>query len=193
MIICPTCKEEIDNDSRFCDQCGQALVYCGSCGRVGKGRRCTYCGGLMMSADELEMKNKLAQTSLSNFSQRMTDVSSVTARNDSLSTMTSGAHQSFPMLTMYNGNLNIRIVGQNGAMIGRRQGPYSQFFENNMFVSGVHAQLVYTKESGWCIIDKHSSNGTKLNDHQLQPDIPMSLKKGDIVTIANVSMQVNIE
>ena len=53
MIICPTCKEEIDNDSRFCDQCGQALVYCVSCGRVGKGRRCTHCGGLMVSADEI--------------------------------------------------------------------------------------------------------------------------------------------
>lgn len=193
MIICPTCKEEIDNDSRFCDQCGQALVYCGSCGRVGKGRRCTYCGGLMMSAEDLEKKKNSVQASMSYFSQRLTDTNPVTTRNNNLGTTTSGQHHSFPTLTLYNGNLDIRIVGQNGAMIGRRQGPYSHFFENNMFVSGVHAQLVYTKESGWCIIDKHSSNGTKLNDHQLQPDVPMSLKTGDIVTIANVSMQVNIE
>ena len=48
MIICPTCKEEIDDDSRYCDQCGQALLYCNQCGRVGVGRRCTYCGGLMV-------------------------------------------------------------------------------------------------------------------------------------------------
>ena len=94
---------------------------------------------------------------------------------------------------MYNGNLNIRIIGQNGAIIGRKQGPYSQYFADNLYVSSVHAQLVYTKDSGWCIIDKHSSNGTKLNDRAMQPDIPMSLKSGDIVTLANVSMQVNVE
>ena len=52
MIICPSCKEEIEDDSRYCDQCGQELVYCSSCGRVGIGRRCTYCGGLMISAEE---------------------------------------------------------------------------------------------------------------------------------------------
>lgn len=193
MIICPTCKEEIDDDSRFCDQCGQALVYCASCGRVGKGRRCTYCGGLMMSVDELEKKKNAMQTSWGAFSHHSTDTNRSTTQNDSMRITTLGTNHSLPSLTMYNGNLDIRIVGQNGAMIGRRQGPYCNFFENNMYVSGVHAQLIYTQESGWCIIDKHSSNGTKLNDHQLQPDVPMSLKTGDIVTIANISMQVNIE
>ena len=49
MIICPTCKEEIDNDSHFCDQCGQALLFCDRCGNVGIGRRCTHCGGLMVA------------------------------------------------------------------------------------------------------------------------------------------------
>ena len=47
MIICPNCKEEIEEQSFYCDQCGQALMYCSNCGRVGTGRRCTYCGGLM--------------------------------------------------------------------------------------------------------------------------------------------------
>ena len=45
MIVCPICKEEIDDDSHYCDQCGQALFFCQQCGRVGVGRRCTYCGG----------------------------------------------------------------------------------------------------------------------------------------------------
>ena len=59
MIICPSCKEEIEDDSHYCDQCGQALVYCRSCGRVGKGRRCIYCGGLMMDVDELKNQKDL--------------------------------------------------------------------------------------------------------------------------------------
>ena len=52
MIICPSCREEIEEQSYYCDQCGQALLYCSNCGRVGIGRRCTYCGGLMESAEE---------------------------------------------------------------------------------------------------------------------------------------------
>ena len=91
-----------------------------------------------------------------------------------------------------NTSLNIRIQAVNGAVIGRRQGPYAQYFENNMYVSGVHAQLKYNATTGWCIVDKHSSNGTKLNQHQLQPDVEMSLKNGDIVGLANINLQVSI-
>ena len=54
MIICPSCREEIEENSHYCDQCGQELVYCSNCGRVGMGRRCTQCGGLMISAEEAQ-------------------------------------------------------------------------------------------------------------------------------------------
>ena len=100
--------------------------------------------------------------------------------------------QGIPQLLLHNDSLNIRMVGINGAIIGRRQGPYTQFFQQNLFVSGVHAQLKYNNTTGWCVADKHSSNGSKLNDHQLVPDVEMSLKNGDILTIANVNLQVNI-
>ena len=190
MIICPTCKEEIDDDSRYCDQCGQSLLYCSTCGRVGKGRRCTYCGGLMVGAAELNHKAQ-EHTSLGNFTSLQTSYSTLDGRSD-MASVTLGEQAGIPVLTLYNSNLNIRIVGVNGALIGRRQGPYTAFFESNMYVSGVHAQLSYSKESGWSITDKHSSNGTKLNAHELQPDVPMSLKSGDIVSIANVNLQVSI-
>jgi len=84
------------------------------------------------------------------------------------------------------------MVGINGAIIGRKQGPYQQLFVGNMYVSSVHAQLIYKPDSGWCIIDKHSSNGTKLNDRDLLPDIPMSIKSGDIVSLANINLQVSV-
>ena len=103
-----------------------------------------------------------------------------------------GAGTGMSALTLYNSSLNIRFQGINGAVIGRRQGPYQLFFQSNPYVSGVHAQLIYNAETGWSIIDKHSSNGTKLNEHVLQPDVQMSLKNGDILTIANVSLQVSV-
>lgn len=197
MIICPNCKEEIEEKSYFCDQCGQELSYCTNCGRVGKGRRCTHCGGLMASPDDLEKNN-------SNVSK---SVAALKAANESFSFVTQSSARGveigdseqsvvtkagIPTLTLYNPSLDIRMVGVNGAVIGRRQGPYQQLFEGNMFISGVHAQLVYKPDTGWCIIDKHSSNGTKLNQRDLLPDIPMSIKTGDIITLANISLQVSV-
>lgn len=196
MIICPSCKEDIEDDSHYCDQCGQALQFCSSCGRVGMGRRCTFCGALMISPDEYQQKqNAPKQPSVAEVvSVGMTQGGAVSRRaavgSDLLqqSPMPAG----IPTLTLYNPSLDIRLVGINGAVIGRRQGPYQQLFESNMFISGVHAQLIYKPDAGWCIIDKHSSNGTKLNQREMLPDVPMSVKSGDIVTLANVSLQVSV-
>ncbi|MBP5409882.1 MAG: FHA domain-containing protein [Prevotella sp.] len=189
MIICPSCREEIEEQSYYCDQCGQALLYCSNCGRVGIGRRCTYCGGLMESAEE--QANKPA----GNTNSTAADISRTfaTARENYNNAPPQDVQiQGIPTLTLYNSSLNIRMVGINGAIIGRKQGPYQQLFDGNMYISSVHAQLIYKPDSGWCIIDKHSSNGTKLNQRDLLPDIPMSIKSGDIVSLANINLQVSV-
>ena len=196
MIVCPNCKEEIDDDSHYCDQCAQALFFCEKCGRVGLGRRCTNCGGLMLTPEEYHQQRQGASKSMATSvstgfaSQRFTNTQRGSSTVPSMITMRSG--QSIPELMLYNDSLNIRMKGINGAVIGRRQGPYSQFFNQNMYVSGVHAQIKFKSQSGWCVADKHSSNGTKLNERPLQPDVDMSLKNGDILTIANINLQVSI-
>ena len=191
MIICPSCKEEIEEESHYCDQCGQELVYCTSCGRVGMGRRCTYCGGLMAGVDEQSNQRNAAPSQ--NAAPESTNASSlITSRRLEPVGSQMPVQSGVPTLTLYNPSLDIRMVGVNGAIIGRRQGPYQQLFDGNMYVSGVHAQLIYKPDTGWCIIDKHSSNGTKLNQRDLQPDVPMSLKSGDIVTLANINLQVSV-
>ena len=193
MIICPNCKEEIDDDSYYCDQCGQSLLYCNTCGRVGIGRRCTSCGGMMVTPEEL-MRSKEAKNRTSSVSQSTGFVSQefVSHTYTKSADILSQTPLPIPVLILYNGPLNIRMQGINGAIIGRKQGPYAQFFTQNLYVSGVHAQLTFKPSTGWCITDKHSSNGTKLNERLLQPDIDMSLKNGDIVTIANVNLEVRI-
>ena len=140
----------------------------------------------MISLDELKASKQSQQGSSLNYSTMGVTSTNVGAASE---------HQQLPgipTLTLYNPSLDIRIVGINGAVIGRRQGPYQQMLEKHMYISGMHAQLIYNYESGWCIIDKHSSNGTKLNQRDLLPDIPMTIKSGDIVTLANVNLQVNI-
>ena len=187
MIICPSCKEEIEEQSHFCDQCGQELQYCTSCGRVGTGRRCTYCGSMMAGPDE-QQSQQSSHVTAADISQTY-----ATARERNQGPMTADVQiKGIPTLTLYNPSLNIRIVGINGAIIGRKQGPYQQLFDGNMYVSSVHAQLIYKPDTGWCIIDKHSSNGTKLNDRDVLPDIPMSIKSGDIVALANINLQVSV-
>lgn len=187
MIICPSCKEEIDNDSYYCDQCGSALLYCQQCGRVGMGRRCTYCGGLMASPKDIHGNGSMGSAVVS---MNLMSTTSQTYYAHSDNRVNQG--NKISTLVLENSSLNIRIQGVNGAVIGRRQGPYTQYFDKNHYVSGVHAQLKYNATQGWSVIDKHSSNGTKLNQHQLQPDVEMTLRNGDVLTIANINLQVKI-
>ena len=145
----------------------------------------------MVSADELQKKQEQRQqASVVDTGPSVLPQSVVSRRPAEGAQMP--LQSGIPTLTLYNPTLDIRMVGVNGAVIGRRQGPYAQLFEGNMYISGVHAQLIYRPDSGWCIIDKHSSNGTKLNQRDLQPDVPMTMKAGDIVTLANINLQVSI-
>ncbi|MDE6682278.1 MAG: zinc ribbon domain-containing protein, partial [Muribaculaceae bacterium] len=43
---CYKCKQEIDSDSLYCDQCGEKLYICPDCHIPGKGegKRCGKCG-----------------------------------------------------------------------------------------------------------------------------------------------------
>ncbi len=189
MIICPACKEEIEDDSHYCDQCGQALLFCNQCGRPGLGRRCTYCGGLMVTPEERNNK-RVGRDNQPAASQAFSQAfpSSISVSQTSSNRVPGG----MPTLTLANDSLNIRIVGMNGAIIGRRKGPYIQFFEQHAYVSGVHAQLKYKPGTGWCVADKHSSNGTKVNQRSIQPDVDMTINNGDVLTIANINLQVII-
>lgn len=185
MIICPYCKEEIDSGSHYCDQCGKLMMYCDKCGHVGTGRRCTSCGGLMLTAEDLEMQNH--QTTMTGNAAMP-----AAASGGSSEISVSMVDMTIPQLTLVNRQLNLNVIGINGAVIGRRQGPYKAMFENNRYVSGVHAQLFFRNGDGWCIMDKHSSNGTLLNRRRLVPDVCMTLNHGDLLTIANVNLQVVI-
>ncbi len=155
-------------------------------------RRCTYSGGLMVSVDELQQQRKRSVLQSSVVSDALSSQPLMQTSRRAPEGSQMPVQNGIPTLTLYNPTLDIRMVGVNGAVIGRRQGPYQQFFEGNMYISGVHAQLIYKPDSGWCIIDKHSSNGTRLNQRELQPDVPMSMKAGDIVTLANINLQVSI-
>lgn len=170
MIECPNCKEEIEKDSYYCDQCGQKLLFCSKCGCVGLGKRCTRCGGEMYA--------------------RINENNGETEINPDPTLRSYDLVQTQLLLT--NGALGLEIQGDNEAVIGRRSGPYSDKFKEYGYVSGSHAKLVFDDKEGWFVVDLNSSNGTFVNRQRLQPDVPKPLKNGDVVTIANVNLQVKI-
>lgn len=54
MIQCQKCKKDIPNDSWYCDQCGEQLLFCPKCadGRPRRGKRCTQCGSLLVDGNK---------------------------------------------------------------------------------------------------------------------------------------------
>lgn len=243
MIICPACKEEIEDDSHYCDQCGQQLLFCKQCGHVGIGRRCTRCGGVMAlrqggvfeqqpapsvnvapaahaprpnvpPVSPISIISSQARTSgqpgqFGQASQPISPSQAIQPGQPSQPSQVGAAasisvgpaisiaqaaatRSSIPSMTLVNESLGLRIVAMNGAIIGRRKGPYVQFFEQHSYVSGIHAQLKFKSGTGWCVIDKNSSNGTRVNQNPIQPEVETLLKNGDMLTIANIDLQVII-
>ena len=205
MIKCPNCKAEIEEDSNFCDQCGQELFFCEQCGKVGKGRRCIYCGGMMLRLDE--RRSKAEQFMMISRGARSIDPVSHSYTASYISQNTSKPVSSpvrpadmtasqkmnvMPQLQLINSEQNIHLVGYNGAVIGRREGVYAKHFQGAMYVSGIHAQLMYSAQSGWCVLDKHSSNGTFVNGARLEPDVARPLHDGDTVAFANMRFVARI-
>ena len=52
-------------------------------------------------------------------------------------------------------------------------------------VSGVHAELSYTDQSGFTIRDSSSTNGTLLNGRRLKAGIPETVRDGDEITLGD--------
>ncbi|MDR1932113.1 MAG: FHA domain-containing protein [Spirochaetales bacterium] len=52
---CLSCNNEIDDDSFFCDQCGEPVLECDQCHRVGKGKFCIFHqGGKMIKRADMQ-------------------------------------------------------------------------------------------------------------------------------------------
>ncbi len=119
MIVCPKCKAEIEVDSHVCDQCGFELRFCSQCGKPGKGNRCTYCGGIMQTVAE-----QLQPAVLNG------EITAPTVLNNTGSVR----GLSVPQLFLLNAEQNIRIEGVNGAVLGRRNGPYQSMLGKCAYV-----------------------------------------------------------
>ena len=163
---CPSCKETIDDDSRYCDQCGEQILVCSVCGRPGKGKRCIFDGKELVPASGAASPVQPIQQS-------------------------QGASSSGDKIKLTSQLHGIMIEAQDGDIIGKN-GPFADVFGRFNYVSRTHCKIVKTA-AGWHIQDMGSTNYTFCNGTQLVPNALYPLSNGATVRIADVELTVTYD
>lgn len=165
---CFECKADIDDDSLFCDQCGTKIYLCPDC-RVpgnGEGKRCGLCGKKLVAADTIASAGPAQDTD----SQRDTGRQAQEA-----------PHAQCPTRLVCRSE-RITLNLQNGAVLGRLEGPYQRDLGRLEYISARHAQ-VWQEADHWILSDLGSRNGSAVNGQWCYNPLPFRI--GDTVRLAN--------
>ncbi len=189
MITCPYCKQQIDDDSRYCDQCGQHLSYCPDCGTPKKGSICPACGENTVPAEQFFAGAAAKQTAAPEVAAPPKAAPEVAAPPKAVEAPETTAAQ--PRIQQ---DAPLKLVGEGLTItikegpFGRRSGVYPEF-STCQYVSGRHGEF-RKGPGGWEIMDYGSTNGTFVNGKQLGSNQPCGFSKGDKITIATLQFQV---
>lgn len=197
MIDCPKCKVEIEQDSFYCDQCGQELKICPQCTTFGKGNRCTKCGTVLITVKQKAVEVAPAPSPAVTHAPTPAvtpapypAVSPTPTPAVEVNLEGTIRRPSEPVktgtLTLVNKSSGIRLAAQHGAIIGRKNGPYASLLASQGYISGTHARFDLNPQGFWTITDLGSTNGTLVNNQKLDPNVPQALYMGTKVTIAEL-------
>ena len=157
---CPFCKAIIDDDSRFCDQCGKELYFCPECGKPKMGTVCPACGADLISADAF-------------------------FKADKSEPKVEPAENSVTEWSMVGDGFNMKLKE---GIFGRTTGIYPEF-STSIYISGTHGEL-RCLNGQWQIRDLGSRNGTFLNGVKLTPNAWTDLHLGDKLKIATTHLSI---
>jgi len=166
---CPSCKEQIDDDSCYCDQCGAQILVCSVCGRPGRGKRCIFDGKELVPAGGNAPQASAVQ-------QVQTSAQSGSAGTDGKIKFTSQMH-------------GITIEAGDGDVIGRKSGSFTNVFGRFNYVSGMHCRII-KNAGGWHIQDLGSTNGTFYNGNRLAPNMIYPVASNTTVKIADIELLI---
>lgn len=161
---CPFCKAMIDDDSRYCDQCGKELHFCPECGQPKRGTECPACGADLISAEAFFKADKLEPKSQPKVAPAANPVTEWSMVGDGFN------------LTLKEG------------VFGRTTGIYPEF-GSSIYISGTHGEL-RCLNGQWQIRDLGSRNGTFLNGIRLAPNVWTNINIGDQLKIATTHLSV---
>ena len=160
---CPYCKEIIDDDSRFCDQCGKELKFCPDCRQPKRGTECPACGADLVSAKDFFKSKESPKTQ--KLEEPAVSKTSPTALEGS----------------------GFKLTLKEG-VFGRTTGIYPEF-STQIYISGTHGEL-RCENGQWQIRDLGSHNGTFLNGVRLVPNTWTDLHLNDQLKIATTHLTV---
>ena len=168
-MICPYCRTDIDDDSRFCEQCGKEILICSECGRPGKGKKCIHDGRTLIRAS--------ARAGVS--ADGVPPEAGITS-----------SHATEVHLINRHLDLDLKIAGDE--VIGRQIGGFADIFEQHKRVSGRHCQIRFEEKRGWVVVDLGSTHGTRLNNVPLLPMQAEPLTDESLLLIANIEFYVEM-
>jgi len=199
-LICPNkiCKQEIPDDSCFCDQCGVHLLRCDKCGFIGTGKFCGNCSG-PMSAIQPPASTSSAPTGKTPSAPAPSAPASATPSPSAPATSAPAPAApssaatvvvSLPaekIILCHTDGWNIQIA--NGDVLGRTNGPHATALGKFPVISSNHAKVTRLNNE-WFITDLNSTNKTFVNGAKLEPNVPVKIKQNDVVVLANVTFTV---
>jgi ABC-type multidrug transport system ATPase subunit len=90
-----------------------------------------------------------------------------------------------------NGNTSYFSMNKESVRLGRDPDNDLIFPQRLLFISKHHAEFVRT-ESGFCLIDLDSTNGTRVNNQYLEPGIPTRLTNQSVIRIGDDRFGISI-
>ena len=190
LVKCPFCSKEIENDSFYCDQCGEELRICPSGHGFKKGKICSDCGTKLVEAKNVANSQTQPPVVTSPQTPPSTQQPQLQATETVQKTFRPNVFSTEPKY-LVSGAINARLELKNGAIIGRQTGDYVNVLSSQKYVSRTHARVQKNDAGAWEIVDLNSSNGTFLNGQQLVPNQPAVFKIGNTITFYDIDFLVS--
>lgn len=192
---CAFCKEIIDDDSFYCDMCGEEIKACPSCKQPGKGKICTVCGTPLASLKPQDGPPDESGTSGTQTPPPLgfkSPSSSGTAENIYRLADAETLKPIVPQLRLLNKNINVDLKIDDNSIIGRTTGQYVATFGSFKQISGKHCRFNYDPAKGWTVTDLASKYKTMYNEQELVPNIPQALSDQTYLKIVDIEFFVRI-
>lgn len=198
---CLACKEDIDDDSIYCDMCGVELSVCAQCRVPVVGKWCTKCGGqrvlassLLPAVGQIRSPSDAVRSATGEGRAELSAAGAATGsggtKRATVDAPISATHCS---LRLRNRTLNLDLALSESTLVGRTAGPLLRTFAGFDQVSSKHCMLERDGKGGWQVTDLGSTNGTSYNNQIIPANRPQSLSNGSFLKVANIEFFVSIE
>ena len=192
---CPSCKNSIDDDSFFCDQCGSELYTCPKprCAKLGKaGKACSDHGLKLVSVKDASPGGTVSlQPAAAAATSPSTSAAASLAAAPAAPRAPSAA--TARRLRLHSPEHGIDIRPAAGDVLGRVNGPHVGVLSRFAQVSSSHLEIGQAGDGGWWAKDLKAFNHSYYNGRLMQPGQAQPLATGATLSLADISLQVVFE